>query len=187
MCYCAFIARFCLAPYHLVPPPGRGDGGGFHAHLRRARARASGAPEAQVAAEPVEVSSGDSSGEDDSEATAEGTGDFSPSCKADLLHALPDDDDTNDHPVKEVATPAGVVTRSKLTLSKKPPAGVPTKSRLALISRGGTSASTPPDVVAVSADTALFALEACVPVAQAAGPLGSMVLKRPRGFAAVDQ
>ena len=64
-------------------------------------------------AAPELVSSGDSGEEErpDSEATLEGEGETSP-LVADLLHALPDDDEAGDHPVREPQAPAGVTTRS---------------------------------------------------------------------------
>ena len=72
--------------------------------------------------------------------TPEGTGETSPPRKADLLRALPDDDDISDRPVREVLPPAGVTTRSKVTPSKKSPTVVPTKSRSALVSQGDAPA-----------------------------------------------
>ena len=98
--------------------------------------------DAPVVTTSVVVSFGSSNGkeEQDSEATPEGTGKTSPPCKADLLCALPDDDDAGDHPVREVLPSAGVTTRSKVTPSKKLPTVFPTKSRSILVSQGDAPA-----------------------------------------------
>nr|XP_020156658.1 nascent polypeptide-associated complex subunit alpha, muscle-specific form-like [Aegilops tauschii subsp. strangulata] len=121
---------------------------------------------------PVLVSSGDSGEEErpDSEATLEGEGETSP-LVADLLGALPDDDEAGDHSVRESQAPAGVTTRSKGTPSKKPSTGAPTRS----------SAAAGPAAAASSAPGTRK------PTPQAARPPGSALLKRPRNYAAVDQ
>ena len=142
-----------------------------------------------VATTPVVVSSGDSDEEEeqDSAATPEGSGETSPPRKADLLRALPDDDDAGDHPVREVLPPAGVTTRSKVTPSKKSPTMVPTKSRSALVSRGDAPALTLSGATAGPAAASSSAPGARAPAPQTARPLGSALLKRPRDYAAVDQ
>nr|XP_020184220.1 AF4/FMR2 family member 1-like [Aegilops tauschii subsp. strangulata] len=67
---------------------------------------------------PVVVSSAEEE-EQDLAATPEGSGETSPPRKADLLRALPDDADADDHLVKEVPPPAGVTTRPTSSLKKK--------------------------------------------------------------------
>nr|XP_020154870.1 nascent polypeptide-associated complex subunit alpha, muscle-specific form-like [Aegilops tauschii subsp. strangulata] len=139
---------------------------------------------------PVVLSSGDSGEEEgpDLEATQEGAGETSPRCMTDLLRAFPDDDDdANDHPVRESLPPAGVTTRSKVTPSKKPLVGVPTKSRSALISRGGAPTLTPTGAAAEPAAAPSSAPGTRTPVPQAAKPSCFVLQKRPRDYAAIDQ
>nr|XP_020147614.1 CCR4-NOT transcription complex subunit 3-like [Aegilops tauschii subsp. strangulata] len=130
---------------------------------------------------PVVVSS-DEEEEQDSAATPEGSGETSPLRRADFLRTLPDDDDTDNHPVKEVPPPAGVTTRSGVSPSRRPPPGVPTKGSSVLISRGEAPAVSPP-----GAATASSTPGARAPVPQAARPPGSTLLKRRPDYAAVDQ
>nr|XP_020174388.1 uncharacterized protein KIAA0754-like [Aegilops tauschii subsp. strangulata] len=136
-----------------------------------------------VATTPVVVSSGESGEEEeqDSAATLEGSGETSPPRKANFLRALPNDDDADDHLVKEVPPPAGVTTRSRVSPSRKLPPGVPAKSRSALVSRGDAPAVSLPGAAMASSTPG-----ARTPVPQAARPPGSALLKRRRDYAAAD-
>ena len=122
---------------------------------------------------PVELSSGESRGEEeeeeeDSEMTPEGTAKISPLIKADNLHTFPDDVEADARQEKE-----------------EPPV-IPTRDRSTLISRDAASAPAPPGAASGLAATPASTPGASTPAPRVVKLSGFKLLKR-RDYVAADQ
>ena len=123
---------------------------------------------------PVELSSGESRGEDeeeeeDSKVTPEGMGETSPLSQADILRTLPDDDEADAH------------------LERGEPPIIPTRDRSTLISRDAASAPTRPGAASGPPAAHSSSPRARAPAPQAGRLSGFKLCKRKVDYAVVDQ